>query len=132
MRLLLDTHIAVWVAMATEKLNQVERSLMADAEGPFLLSAISLWELRLKWSSLDPSGTPKGPLAPEDMLAFVEAIGWTMLPLTARHAAETLVIPIPHRDPFDEMLLIQAQVEGVRLLTRDGRLLSHPIAIGRR
>jgi PIN domain nuclease of toxin-antitoxin system len=59
---------------------------------------------------------------------FAERAGWTFLPLVPRHALAPLSPPATHKDPFDEMLLIQAQVEGLRLLTRDRALLDHPLA----
>jgi PIN domain nuclease of toxin-antitoxin system len=56
-------------------------------------------------------------------------MGWEILPLTAHHAAAELADPIPHKDPFDELLLVQAQEEGMRLLTRDTKLEGHPLAV---
>jgi PIN domain nuclease of toxin-antitoxin system len=53
---------------------------------------------------------------------------WELLPLTARHASAALASPLGHRDPFDELLLVQAQEEGMRLLTRDAKLARHPLA----
>ena len=64
------------------------------------------------------------------MAAFAAAVDWELLPLTARHAAAVLTHPIGHRDPFDEVLLVQAQEEGMRLLTRDEKLAGHPLAVG--
>lgn len=60
-------------------------------------------------------------------MAFAMAIGWAFLPLTPQHAATELVPGLGHKDPFDELLLVQAQVEGLRLLTRDSKLLDHPL-----
>ena len=55
-------------------------------------------------------------------------MGWILLPLTARHAATELASPLPHRDPFDELLLVQAQVEEMQLLTRDRAFQGQPSA----
>jgi PIN domain nuclease of toxin-antitoxin system len=71
----------------------------------------------------------QGPIAPNDVVAFAAAIGWELLPLTARHAAAPLAQPLTHKDPFDELLLVQAQEEGMRLLTRDAKLLGHPLVM---
>ncbi|MFL5285796.1 MAG: PIN domain-containing protein [Rhodopila sp.] len=60
------------------------------------------------------------------MVAFAKAMDWELLPLTASHAAARLAQPLQHKDPFDELLLVQAQEEGMRLLTRDARLVGHP------
>ena len=64
------------------------------------------------------------------MVAFGAAVGWGLLPLTVRHAAAKLVQPLGHKDPFDELLLVQAQEEGMRFLTRDAKLADHPFAVG--
>ena len=132
MRLLLDTHIAVWAALDPDALTDAERKRMSDAGTQLVLSAVAVWELRLKWHSFHISGGRKGPLSPAAVVAFAEAIGWDLLPLTAGHAAAELAQPLGHKDPFDELLLVQAQEEGMRLLTRDAKLVGHPFAVGER
>jgi PIN domain nuclease of toxin-antitoxin system len=128
-RLLLDTHIAVWAELDPDALSVAERRRMEDADGPIVLSAVAVWELRLKWHSFTISGERKGPTDPASVVAFAAAINWELLPLTARHAAATLLQPLGHKDPFDELLLVQAQEEGLRLLTRDAKLAGHPFAV---
>ena len=130
MRLLLDTHIAIWAALAPDALTAAERAQMAEAQ--LVLSAVAVWELRLKWHSFHISGSRKGPLDPTVVVAFARAVNWALLPLTAAHAAATLAPPLPHKDPFDELLLVQAQEEGMRLLTRDAKLLGHPFVLASR
>ena len=129
MRLLLDTHIAVWAALDPGALTRAERARLEAATAPIVLSAVVVWELRLKWLSLHVSGARKGPTDPATIVAFAAAMGWELLPITARHAAAELAPPLDHKDPFDEMLLVQAQEEGLRLLTRDARLAGHPMAV---
>jgi PIN domain nuclease of toxin-antitoxin system len=102
---------------------------MAGADAPLVLSSVAVWELRLKWHSFHISGSRKGPVDPASVVAFAEAVDWELLPLTARHAAAELAQPLAHRDPFDELLLVQAQEEGMRLLTRDTKLIGHPFAV---
>lgn len=128
MRLLLDTHIAVWAALSPDALTEPERRWMAEVDSPLVLSAVAVWELRLKWHSFHISGGRKGPVAPSAVVAFAAAMNWELLPLTARHAAAELTRPLEHKDPFDELLLVQAQEEGMRLLTRDAKLIGHPLA----
>jgi len=128
LRLLLDSHIAIWAATDETALTVGEQAAMA-AGGLPIVSAVSIWEARLKWNSLHASGARKGIIAPDLLLAFIEAMEWPLLPLSARHAAAELASPLAHRDPFDELLLVQAQVEGLRLLTRDALLRDHPIAL---
>ena len=129
MRLLLDTHIVIWVALDPDALTDDERRLMASADAPLVLSAVAVWELRLKWHSFHISGQRKGPVDPASVVAFAAAVDWELLPLTARHAAALLAQPLGHKDPFDELLLVQAQEEGMRLLTRDAKLMRHPFAV---
>lgn len=127
MRLLLDTHIAIWAAIDQGKLSEGERSAIAAAT--LVISAVSIWEARLKWQSFYTSGDRKGVIAPDQLLAFALGLGWTVLPLTAQHGAATLRDLPSHSDPFDELLLIQAQEEKLMLLTRDGKLTGHPLAL---
>jgi PIN domain nuclease of toxin-antitoxin system len=129
LRLLLDTHIAIWAALDPDALTAAERRQLEAANAPLVLSAVSVWELRLKWHSFHISGSRKGPVAPATVVAFARAIGWALLPLTAIHAAAELTQPLGHKDPFDELLLVQAQEEGMRLLTRDAKLIGHPLAV---
>jgi PIN domain nuclease of toxin-antitoxin system len=129
LKLLLDTHIAIWAALDPGALTEGERKRMAEAGTHLVLSAVTVWELRLKWHSFHISGSRKSPVDPADVVAFATAIDWELLPLTARHAAAELTSPLGHKDPFDELLLVQAQEEGMRLLTRDTKLMLHPFAI---
>lgn len=71
----------------------------------------------------------KGPINLAAVVAFAEAIAWELLPLTAHHAAAKLAQPLGHKDSFDELLLVQAQEEGMRLLTRDAKLVGHPFSV---
>ncbi len=102
---------------------------MANATTPLVLSAVAVWEFRLKWQSFHVSGARKGPVDPIAVVNFASAIEWDFLPLTARHAAADLTQKLSYKDPFDELLLVQAQEEGMRLLTRDAKLTGHPCAI---
>ena len=129
MRLLLDTHFIVWLTVSPGSLTSKELALLQRADVDVAASAISLWELRLKWNSRSASGNRKGPGEPEDMLAALTAADIPVLSLSAEQACMALAIPVPHKDPFDEQLLIQAQQTGRQLLTRDRLILTHPLAI---
>lgn len=129
MKLLLDTHIALWMARDRGLLNRDERKLLDRTDAEVRFSAVSIWELRLKWQSFHASGARKGPAHPRQVLETLLDGGIPLVPLTGRHAAAELAVPLPHRDPFDELLLVQAQEEGCRLLTRDSRLAGHPLAV---
>ena len=69
-----------------------------------------------------------GPVDPAAIVRFAVAMDWELLSLTPRHATTELAQAIAHKDPFDELLLAQAQAEGMRLLTRDAKLTGHPLA----
>jgi PIN domain nuclease of toxin-antitoxin system len=100
LRLLLDTHIAIWAALEPDFLTEAERRLMERADTPLVLSSVSVWELRLKWHSFHISGSRKGPVSPTAVVAFSSAIGWEMLSLTTAHAPAELGQPLGHKDPF--------------------------------
>ena len=129
MRLLLDTHMAIWATIDPKALTEAERALMSREDTRLVLSAVAVWELRLKWHSFHLSGRRKGRVGPASVLAFGSAMDWEFLPLTASHAAAELAQPLRHKDPFDELLLVQAQEEHMRLLTRDAKLIDHPLAM---
>lgn len=128
MRLLLDTHFLVWIALDKGDLTPRDRAFLRNPQLEIVCSVVSLWELRLKWNSVTPAAVRKGPIAPEGLLSLAVTAGWTLLPLRPEHAVAALDVPISHKDPFDELLLVQAQVEGMRLLTRDKALAGHPLA----
>jgi len=86
--------------------QKAERGWMAEADASLVLSAVAVWELRLKWHSFHISGGRKGPVNPAAMVAFAAGVDWEFLPLTARHAAAELAHPLEHKDPFDELLLV--------------------------
>ena len=106
-----------------------ERRVLAAGGMNFYVSAVSIWEMRLKHHARHQSGERKSRFSPEDVVAALEEQDLTFLPMTMRHAASELEIPLDHRDPFDELLLVQAQEEGLRLLTVDRRLVGHPLAV---
>ena len=121
--------MAIWTALDPAALSAAERTLMRDADAPLVLSSVAIWELRLKWHGFHVSGARKGPVSPATIVAFATAMNWQLLALTARHAAAELAQKLAHKDPFDELLLMQAQEEGMRLLTRDAKLTGHGCAI---
>lgn len=127
MRLLLDTHMLIWLARAPERLNSAESALLTRRGARVLISAVSIWELRLKW---DRSGDARRSelLDPQAGLRFSEEVGFELKALTPADCATPLEVPLAHRDPFDEQLLIHAQSLGARFLTRDRLLTGHPLA----
>jgi PIN domain nuclease of toxin-antitoxin system len=130
MRLLLDTHILVWLARAPELLSAGEIARLDRVSEPPMVSALSLWELRIKWEKRHPSGARKGVLGPDEAIDYVGQTGLTLVPLAPEQCVASLEPPFDHGDPFDTMLLVQASQLGARLLTRDRNLIGHPLAIG--
>jgi PIN domain nuclease of toxin-antitoxin system len=128
-KLLIDTHYLIWLANDPDEIATAEHALLGQNSGQVYVSPVSIWELRLKWEALDRHGARKGALAPEIAMAFIEEADLKLVPLTGADCAMTLDTPMPHKDPFDEMLLIHAQQLGARLLTRDRLLVDHPLAI---
>jgi len=127
--LLLDTHYVFAIAGSPGRLTSTEINFLAAYPDRFVVSAISVWEMRLKWAALHASGDRKGPLDPAQVMHILAGQAIDFLPLSPAHAATPLHEPISHEDPFDEILLVQAQIEGLKLLTRDGKLLGHPLAV---
>lgn len=128
MKLLLDTHFLLWMTREPRLISAAERQLIAQPGIVLFASAISFWEMRIKWLKYRPSGRPE-LIAPAQAIAYARARGIQLAPLEAEHTAALLMPPAPNRDPFDEMLLAQAAFLNARLLTRDTALLAHPVAL---
>ena len=128
MKLLLDTHIALWLAMQRHRLSAREIEALSSPTALLAVSAVSLWEMRIKWSSVFHSGDRKLGYEPREVLAVLGAGGVEFVPLLPDQAVAMLDEPLGHGDPFDELLLVQAQRLDMRLLTRDEKLLGHPKA----
>ena len=129
MHLLLDTTYLYRLMEALGALPEADRRFLAAREARLYVSAVSIWEMRLKYTARHPSGARKSPFDPKDVIAALEGQDITFLPMTMAHAARALEPPLDHRDPFDELLLVQAQEEGLELLTADRRLAGHPLAV---
>lgn len=128
MRVLLDTHFLIWAATNPKKIDRREQALMSRSE--LLVSAISILELRIKWQKFgDNSRNRTDVLDPAIAFQHIVGNGWELAPLSGEDCAAALATPVPHRDPFDEMLLIHAQRLGAKLLTRDSELQGHPLVV---
>ena len=113
----------------TAPLLEGELRFLDEDEAQIHVSAVSIWEMRLKHHARYLSGERKSPYDPADVVAALEDQDVRFLPVNMSHAARELETPIAHKDPFDELLLVQAQEEGLKLLTRDRLLVGHPLAI---
>ena len=129
LRVLLDTSYLYNLAKAAGTLSAAERRFFAEREARLYASAVSIWEMRLKHRARHRSGARKSPFDPNAVIALLRRQEMTFLPLTMRHAACALETPLAHKDPFDELLLVQAQEEGLKFLTVDRRIVGHPLAV---
>lgn len=111
MRLLLDTHVVLWWLDDSPELSGDIKDLL-DTEPAVYVSAVSAWEIAIKQSLGKLDG-------PEDLAERVRDSQFTSLPITAGHGVRAGRLPVHHRDPFDRILVAQAQTEGMTLLTRD-------------
>ncbi len=122
MRILLDTHVLLWWLEDSPSLSAQARELIADQENAVFVSAVSLWEVWLKQSL--------GKLRlPADFSERLAAESFESLPLAASHPRQVSLLPWHHRDPFDRMLVAQAQVEKLVLLTGDEALTAYGTAV---
>lgn len=128
MRLLLDTHVALWAITDSPRLTQPVRSLIADEANTVFVSAASLWEIAIKFG-LARGGPKDMPLSAAQALTYFEAAGFVMLPVTAQHAVAVGNLPPLHSDPFDRILVAQAMTEPFRLVTHDPIVGSYSDAI---
>ena len=115
MKLLLDTHLLLWAAGEPRRLSKPARTLIGDSDNELLFSAASLWEVAIKRR-----------LGREDFKVDARLLrrglldnGYSELPIISDHVVATESLPLLHRDPFDRILVAQATVEGVTLLTID-------------
>jgi PIN domain nuclease of toxin-antitoxin system len=122
MRLLIDTHVFLWAVTGNRQLKVKVRRTLAEAEAVYV-SAASLWEIAIKVRLGKLEGDPA------QLADAIEASGFRELPVTARHAAAVAGLPMHHADPFDRLLLAQAFMEPLRLVTADGALAAYGGAV---
>jgi len=123
LRLLLDTHIALWVVTADAKLPREARRLI-DGADEAAVSVVAIWEVSIKHALTARRRDHMVLSGREARAQFLDA-GFTFLPVTAEHAAAMDDLAPHHRDPFDRMLVAQATCESIRLLTADKRLAAY-------
>ena len=120
MRVLLDSHIFVWLKIAPENLSDETRAAIVDPDNDVFVSAASAWELWIKHTKKPIAGF--APVLDSGASGFVTAAresGITLLEITLDHVAAAGGLPSIHRDPFDRMLIAQALVERLTLVTHD-------------
>lgn len=122
MKLLLDTNALLWWIAESPRLDPSVVERIEDEANAVLASAVTIWEVEIKKAG--------GKLRiPGDVALLTQAAGFTPLPITYRHAHVAAGLPAHHRDPFDRMLVAQAQLEDAVLVTADGALQRYDVPI---
>ncbi len=126
MRLLLDTHVFLWWIGDDSRLSLSAREAISVAENEVFLSVVSAWEISVK--------TRLGKLAlPSDVDKFlpdqIQRNAMTILPIGLAHALRVARLPLHHRDPFDRMLVAQAQSEKLTLVTADEAIRPYDVSL---
>lgn len=118
MRLLLDTQVFLWAVSGSRSLTPKTRAVIRGADEVFV-SAASIWEIAIKirLGRLEADAVA--------LAAAIEESGFKELPVHATHAAHVASLPPHHNDPFDRLLVAQAMMEPLRLLTADGALAAY-------
>ncbi|MFC1532498.1 type II toxin-antitoxin system VapC family toxin [Thermodesulfobacteriota bacterium] len=115
MNLLLDTHVLLWWLDDNSTLSTKARTAISDSKNLVFISAVVIWEIKIKQAL----GRLK---IPKNFRKVLDEQSFEMLDITTEHAHAIGDLPPHHRDPFDRMLIAQAQVEGFTIITRDIRL----------
>jgi PIN domain nuclease of toxin-antitoxin system len=115
MKLLLDTHVALWAVSDDPRLSPKARELIVTQRNLIWVSAVSIWEIAIK------HGLGRGdmPISGAEALEYFRQSGYRMLPVSPEHAAAVEALPAHHQDPFDRLLVAQSLTEPLRLLTHD-------------
>lgn len=122
MKLLLDTHLLLWAAQGVEHLPLNAHALMSDPENELLFSVASLWEIVIK----NGLGRKDFKVDPRVLRRSLLDNDYHELPILSEHAVAIGTLPPIHKDPFDRILVAQAIVEGITLVTADEQVAKYP------
>ena len=114
--MLIDTHALLWWLNDEPSLSHAARKAMAESSNVILVSAASAWEIAIK---VRLGKLPTAEELAADFEGFMLREGFTILDITANHAVRAGLLPGPHKDPFDRMLISQAQAESVPIITNE-------------
>ncbi len=118
MNLLVDTHVLIWLMTDPRRLNTATANLLGDVENTVWFSSVSIWEIAIKRSL----NRPDFLIEPDLFYRTTLAQGHRELAVDGAHACAMRELPPVHKDPFDRMLVAQARLENMRLLTSDSTL----------
>jgi PIN domain nuclease of toxin-antitoxin system len=119
-KLLLDTQIAIWALIDRRRVGEAARDLIQDEGNQVFVSAVSVWEIAIKYAVHKRRGAP--PFSGAEALRYFRRAGYEFLSVTPEHAMATEALPLLHTDPFDRLLVAQALREPMRLVTADAIL----------
>ena len=126
MRVLLDTHSWLWMVGDASRLRDSSRRLLRDPANDLFLSAASAWEMAIKYAT----GKLRLPQPPAALITqWMAEVRLGALPILHAHALRAGELPPHHRDPFDRLLIAQAQIEGLTLLTADRAFAKYDVPV---
>jgi len=124
-RILLDTHVWLWMLVSPDRIGREAREELADRENNLVLSAASSWEIAIKYRlGKLPLPEPPGEFIPPRLARD----GIVPLPIEHAHATRVADLPELHRDPFDRLLVAQAQLEDLTIFTADDKLARYDVS----
>jgi PIN domain nuclease of toxin-antitoxin system len=122
MRFLVDTQVAIWALLDDPRLSKTARDLLGNPTNECFFSVSSIWEIAIKRALKKPDFL----YDPREIRRQLISNGYDELTIQSRHAVEVDSLPPIHKDPFDRMLIAQAMVEGIILLTADASIARYP------
>lgn len=122
MNLLLDTHVLIWVLENNPSLSAEAREAIIDGHNLVFVSAVSIWEISIK-RALGKL------LTPDNLLQEISAHRLELMDISAQHADLAGRLPMIHQDPFDRMLIAQASIESLTLVSRDGEIALYDVSL---
>lgn len=122
MKLLLDTHLLLWAAGYPGRLSSKSRDLLSNPTAELMFSTASIWEVVIK----NALGRSDFRVEPQQLRDGLIQNGYHELVIRSEHVLAVDLLPLIHKDPFDRILIAQAQVESVTLLTMDNKVAGYP------
>ncbi|MGA2904147.1 MAG: type II toxin-antitoxin system VapC family toxin [Candidatus Korobacteraceae bacterium] len=116
MRILIDTHVLLWAVSGDKRLSRRAHSILSSFENEVFVSAASAWEIATKHRLGE---LPNATALAGNITAIVQQLGFRPLPISLGHAERAGALPGEHRDPFDRMLIAQAQAENLSLISNE-------------
>lgn len=125
MKYLIDTHILIWFLEGNVSLSKRAKNIIIDTDNQLFVSIASLWEMTIKMSI----GKLKLSKTLPEIIAQMESDGINTLSIEEEHLLTLLALPFHHNDPFDRLLIAQAQTENLVLITDDSKFNSYNISV---